>query len=160
MANDTTSLDFIGPSIPEARGKPIKGGPPAWGLGEGLTTHHRKKQLLAKPYKNRVLVGRQEGRRTYGKPRRRWKDNVKMDLREVGYDDRDWINLAQDRDRWRAYVRAAMTYGFLKSHLQVARPHRPNPLVSAITSFDSFFGEFINGRVYATKPRTIPEFVE
>ncbi|KAJ4445219.1 hypothetical protein ANN_07020 [Periplaneta americana] len=35
-------------------------------------------------------------------------DNIKMDLREVGYDDRDWINLAQDRDRWRAYVRAAM----------------------------------------------------
>ncbi|KAJ4446813.1 hypothetical protein ANN_13511 [Periplaneta americana] len=43
-----------------------------------------------------------------GRPRRRWEDNIKMDLREVGYDDRDWINLAQDRDRWRAYVRAAM----------------------------------------------------
>ncbi|KAJ4441768.1 hypothetical protein ANN_11626 [Periplaneta americana] len=39
---------------------------------------------------------------------RRWEDNIKMDLREVGYDDRDWINLAHDRDRWRAYVRAAM----------------------------------------------------
>nr|KAJ4444099.1 hypothetical protein ANN_05888 [Periplaneta americana] len=47
----------------------------------------------------RVLVGR---------PRRRWEDNIKMDLREVEYDGRDWINLAQDRDRWRAYVRAAM----------------------------------------------------
>ncbi|KAJ4439288.1 hypothetical protein ANN_07409 [Periplaneta americana] len=51
----------------------------------------------------RVLVGRPEGKRPLGRPRRRWEDNIKMDLREVGYDDRDWINLAQDRDRWRAY---------------------------------------------------------
>ncbi|KAJ4436590.1 hypothetical protein ANN_16623 [Periplaneta americana] len=56
----------------------------------------------------RLLVGRPEGKRPLGRPRRRWEDNIKMDLREVGYDDRDWINLAQDRDRWRAYVRAAM----------------------------------------------------
>ncbi|KAJ4426547.1 hypothetical protein ANN_27361 [Periplaneta americana] len=56
----------------------------------------------------RVLVGRPEGKRPLGRPRRRWEDNIKMDLREVEYDDRDWINLAQDRDRWRAYVRAAM----------------------------------------------------
>ncbi|KAJ4445755.1 hypothetical protein ANN_12440 [Periplaneta americana] len=56
----------------------------------------------------RVLVGRPEGKRPSGRPRRRWEDNIKMDLREVGYNDRDWINLAQDRDRWRAYVRAAM----------------------------------------------------
>ncbi|KAJ4428820.1 hypothetical protein ANN_25813 [Periplaneta americana] len=58
--------------------------------------------------KSRVLVGRPEGKRPLGRPRRRWEDNIKMDLREVGYDDRDWINLPQDRDRWRAYVRAAM----------------------------------------------------
>ncbi|KAJ4436577.1 hypothetical protein ANN_16610 [Periplaneta americana] len=56
----------------------------------------------------RVLVGRPEGKRPLGRPRRRWEDNIKMDLREVGCDDRDWINLAQDRDRWQAYVRAAM----------------------------------------------------
>ncbi|KAJ4447357.1 hypothetical protein ANN_09363 [Periplaneta americana] len=56
----------------------------------------------------RVLVGRPEGNRPLGRPRRKREDNIKMDLREVGYDDRDWINLAQDRDRWRAYVRAAM----------------------------------------------------
>ncbi|KAJ4446896.1 hypothetical protein ANN_13597 [Periplaneta americana] len=56
----------------------------------------------------RVLVGRPEGKRPLGRPRRRWEDNIKMDLREVGYDDREWINLAQDRDQWRAYVRAAM----------------------------------------------------
>ncbi|KAJ4442297.1 hypothetical protein ANN_12165 [Periplaneta americana] len=56
----------------------------------------------------RVLVGRPEGKRPLGRPRRRWEDNIKMDLREVGYDGRDWINLAQDRDQWRDYVRAAM----------------------------------------------------
>ncbi|KAJ4450482.1 hypothetical protein ANN_01907 [Periplaneta americana] len=55
-----------------------------------------------------VLVGRPEGKRPLGRPRRRWEDNIKMDLREVRYDDKDWINLAQDRDQWRAYVRAAM----------------------------------------------------
>ncbi|KAJ4444093.1 hypothetical protein ANN_05882 [Periplaneta americana] len=57
---------------------------------------------------NRVLVGRPEGKIPLGRPRRRWEDNIKMDLREVGYDGRDWINLAQDRDQWRAYVRTAM----------------------------------------------------
>ncbi|KAJ4445480.1 hypothetical protein ANN_07288 [Periplaneta americana] len=56
----------------------------------------------------RVLVGRTEGKRPLGRPRRRWDVNIKMDLREVGYDGRDWINLAQDRDQWRAYVRATM----------------------------------------------------
>ncbi|KAJ4446128.1 hypothetical protein ANN_12820 [Periplaneta americana] len=56
----------------------------------------------------RVLVGRPEGKRPLGRPRRRWEDNIKIDLREVGYDDREWINLAQDRDRCRAYVRATI----------------------------------------------------
>ncbi|KAJ4429661.1 hypothetical protein ANN_21862 [Periplaneta americana] len=56
----------------------------------------------------RVLIGRPEGKRPLERPRRRWEDNIKMDLREVGYDGRDWINLAQDRDQWRPYVRAAM----------------------------------------------------
>ncbi|KAJ4440903.1 hypothetical protein ANN_10750 [Periplaneta americana] len=56
----------------------------------------------------RALIGRPERKIVLGRPRRRWEDNIKMDLREVGYDDRDWINLAQDMDRWRAYVRAAM----------------------------------------------------
>ncbi|KAJ4446855.1 hypothetical protein ANN_13555 [Periplaneta americana] len=58
----------------------------------------------------RVLVGRPEGKRPLGRPRRRWEVNIKMDLREVGYDDREWINLAQDRDQCRAYVRAAMNF--------------------------------------------------
>ncbi|KAJ4436345.1 hypothetical protein ANN_18976 [Periplaneta americana] len=56
----------------------------------------------------RVLVGRPEGKRSLGRPRRRWKDNIKMDLKKVGYNDRDWINLAQDRDQWQAYMRVAM----------------------------------------------------
>ncbi|KAJ4451282.1 hypothetical protein ANN_02743 [Periplaneta americana] len=43
------------------------------------------------------------GKETFGGLRRRWEDNIKMDLTEVGYDDRDWIDLAQDRDQWRAY---------------------------------------------------------
>ncbi|KAJ4439605.1 hypothetical protein ANN_07733 [Periplaneta americana] len=61
-------------------------------------------------YRNayRVLLGRPEEKRPLEKPRRRWEDNIKMDLREVEYDDKDWINLAQDRDRWGVYVRAAM----------------------------------------------------
>ncbi|KAJ4443688.1 hypothetical protein ANN_05363 [Periplaneta americana] len=59
----------------------------------------------------RVLVGRPEGKIPLWRPRRRWEDNIKMYLREVGYDDRDWINLPQDRDRWWTYVRAAMNLG-------------------------------------------------
>jgi hypothetical protein len=56
----------------------------------------------------RILVGKPEGKRPLGRPRRRWVDNIKMDLREVGGDGREWIDLAQDRDRWRAYVNAVM----------------------------------------------------
>ncbi|KAJ4425964.1 hypothetical protein ANN_27590 [Periplaneta americana] len=56
----------------------------------------------------RMLVGRPEGKRPLDRPKRRWEDNIKMDLREVGYDNRDWIDLAQDRDQWQAYVRTAM----------------------------------------------------
>jgi hypothetical protein len=54
----------------------------------------------------RILVQKPEGKRPLGRPRRRYVDNIKMDLREVGWDGRGWINLAQDRDRWRAYVNA------------------------------------------------------
>ena len=46
----------------------------------------------------RVLVGKPEGKRPLGRPRRRWEDNIKMDLREVGCDPREWIDLAEDRD--------------------------------------------------------------
>jgi hypothetical protein len=56
----------------------------------------------------RILVGNPEGRRPLGRPRRRWMDNIKMDLREVGWDGRDWIDVAEDRDRWKAHVNAVM----------------------------------------------------
>ena len=51
-----------------------------------------------------VLVGKPEGKRPLGRPRRRWEDNIKMDLQEVGEGRGDWMELAQDRDRWRALV--------------------------------------------------------
>jgi hypothetical protein len=57
---------------------------------------------------NRILLVKPEGKRPLGRPRRRCVDNIKMDLREVGWDGMDWIDLAQDRDRWRAYVNALM----------------------------------------------------
>ena len=50
----------------------------------------------------RALVGKPEGMRPLGRPRHRWEDNIKMDLQEVGCGGMDWIELAQDRDRWRA----------------------------------------------------------
>jgi hypothetical protein len=53
---------------------------------------------------HRVLVGKPEGKRPLGGPRRRWEDNIKMDLQEVGGGRGDWMELAQDRDRWRALV--------------------------------------------------------
>jgi hypothetical protein len=53
-------------------------------------------------------VGKPEGKRPLGRPRRRWVDNIKMDLGEVRWDGVDWIDLAQDRDRWGAYVNAVM----------------------------------------------------
>jgi len=56
----------------------------------------------------RVLVGKLEGKRPLGKPRRRWVDNIRMDLQEVGCGYMDWIGLAQDRDRWRTLVSAVM----------------------------------------------------
>ena len=56
----------------------------------------------------RVLVGKPEGRRPLGRPRRRWVDNIRIDLQEVGCGYMDWIGLAQDRDRWRTLVSAVM----------------------------------------------------
>jgi hypothetical protein len=56
----------------------------------------------------RILVGKPEGKRPLGRPRCRWVDNIKMDLREVGWDGMDWIDLAQDRNRWRAYGNVVM----------------------------------------------------
>jgi hypothetical protein len=52
----------------------------------------------------RILVGMPEGKRRLGRPRRRWVDNIKIDLREIGWDGVDWIDMAQDKDQWRALV--------------------------------------------------------
>ena len=59
----------------------------------------------------RFLVGKPEGRKSLGRPRRRWVDNIRMDLQEVGCGYMDWIRLAQDRDRWRTLVSAVMNLG-------------------------------------------------
>jgi len=56
----------------------------------------------------RVLVGKPEGKRPLGRPRRRWEDNIKMNLQEVGCEGMDWIELAQDRDGWRVLVNSVM----------------------------------------------------
>jgi transposase len=64
-------------------------------MGEGISVY-------------RVLVGRPECKRPLGRPRRRWEDNIMMDLREVGIDGANWIQLAQDRAQWRAFVNMVM----------------------------------------------------
>jgi hypothetical protein len=61
----------------------------------------------------RALVGKPEGRRRLGRPRRRWEDNIKMHLRQVGWEGIDWIDLAQYRDRWWAVVNAVMNFRVL-----------------------------------------------
>jgi len=80
----------------------------------------------------RVLVGKPEGRRQQGRPRLRWEDNIKMDLREVGCGCVDWLELAQDRDSWRALVSAVMNLrvpqnvgNFLTSCRPVSFSRRP-----------------------------------
>jgi hypothetical protein len=69
-------------------------------MGEGRDVH-------------RVLVGKPEGKRPLGRPRRRWGDNIKRDLQEVGGECVDWMERAQDRDRWRALVSTVMNFRVL-----------------------------------------------
>jgi hypothetical protein len=58
----------------------------------------------------RIMVGRPEGKRPLGRPRRRWEDNIKMDLQEVGQGCGDWMEVVQDMDRWRALVNTVMNF--------------------------------------------------
>jgi len=60
---------------------------------------------------HRLLVGKPEGKRPFGRPRRRWEDNIKMDLQEFGGGSGDWMELAQDRDGWRALVGTVRNFG-------------------------------------------------
>jgi hypothetical protein len=59
----------------------------------------------------RILVGNPEGKRPLGRPRHSWEDNIKMDLRGIGWGGMDWIDLAQDRDQWRALVNTVINLG-------------------------------------------------
>jgi len=58
----------------------------------------------------RILVGKPEGKRPLGRPRRRWEDNIKMGLQELGCGGMEWIELAKDRDRWRPLVNAVINF--------------------------------------------------
>jgi hypothetical protein len=60
----------------------------------------------------RILVVKPEGKRPLGRPIRRWVDNIKMDIREIGRDCMDWVDLAQDGDQWRVHVNAIMKFRF------------------------------------------------
>jgi hypothetical protein len=71
-------------------------------MGRVCGTHGEKRKIY------RILMGNPEGKRQLGRPRLRREDKVKMDLREIGWGDKDLIDLAQDRDRWRAFVNTVM----------------------------------------------------
>jgi hypothetical protein len=71
-------------------------------MGRACSTNGEKRNAY------RILVGKPEGKRPLGRPRRRWEDNIRMDLRETGWDDMDWIDLAQYRDQWKAVVNTVM----------------------------------------------------
>jgi hypothetical protein len=68
--------------------------------------HVARMRAKRNPY--RILVGKPVGKRPLGRPSRRWVDNIKIDLGEIGWDGMDWIDLAQDRDKWRALVNTVM----------------------------------------------------
>jgi hypothetical protein len=71
-------------------------------MGRACSTNGEKRNAY------RILVEIPEGKRPLGRPRRRWVNNIKMDLREIRWDGMNWIDLAQDRDQWRALVNAVM----------------------------------------------------
>jgi hypothetical protein len=71
-------------------------------MGGACSTNEEKRNAY------RLFVGKLEGKRHLGRPRRRWMDNIRMDLGEVGWGDVDWIGLAQDRNRWRAVANSVL----------------------------------------------------
>jgi hypothetical protein len=73
----------------------------------------------------RILVGKPEGKRPLGRARRRWVDNIKIELREIKWDDMDWIDLAQDRDQWRALLNTVMNLKILVLTYKATLCHNP-----------------------------------
>jgi hypothetical protein len=71
-------------------------------MDKACSTHREKRNAC------KVSVEKPEGKRPLGRPRRRWEDSIKTDLREIGWGSMDWIDLAQDRDQWRAFVNTVM----------------------------------------------------
>jgi hypothetical protein len=76
----------------------------------GKIIHTTFNLLLCHKHAYRILVGKSEGKRPLGRPRRRWVNNIKIDFREIEWDGVDWIDLAQDRDQWRALVNTVMKF--------------------------------------------------
>jgi hypothetical protein len=76
-------------------------------MGRACSTNGEKRNAY------RILVGIAEEKRPLARPRRRWVDNIKMDLREIGWDGMDWIDLTQNRDQWRALVNTVMNLRIL-----------------------------------------------
>jgi hypothetical protein len=75
-------------------------------VGRACSTNGEKRNAY------RILVGEPDDKRPLGRPRRRWVDNIKIDFREIGWDGSNWIDPAQDRDKWRALVNTAMNLRF------------------------------------------------
>jgi hypothetical protein len=71
-------------------------------MGRACSTNWDKRNAY------RILVGKPEGKRPLGRPRRRWVDNIKIDLREIDWGGMDWNDLAEDKDRWRAFISTAI----------------------------------------------------
>jgi hypothetical protein len=73
-------------------------------MGRACSTNGGEEECIG------VLVGKPGGKRPLGRPRSRWVDSIKMDLREIGWDGMDWIDVAEDRDHWRALVNTVMNH--------------------------------------------------
>jgi hypothetical protein len=73
-------------------------------MGRACSTNGEKRNAC------RISVGKPEGKSPLGRPRRRWEDNIRMDLREIGWNSMDWMDLAQDRVQWRALVNTVMNF--------------------------------------------------